>query len=99
MKTENSLQYAFRKVGLASSEKATETQQPKKKVARQYRYRNLPCSIRPDNQLWCVSGYDTKSGASGILEWCYDEIDANFVMNTMLTCGHFADLKAEKYAS
>lgn len=42
-----------------------------------YEYRGLPCSIAPDEQLWCISGVDKLDNSGGILEWCYDEEDAN----------------------
>jgi hypothetical protein len=48
----------------------------------QYRYRNLPCTIGTDENLWCVSGQDVHGGC-GVLEWCYDEKDANAVLAEM----------------
>lgn len=49
---------------------------------REYRYRGLPCSITPDEQLWYVGGQD-KRGGGGVLEWCYDEADAKAVLADM----------------
>ena len=48
----------------------------------EYRYRGLPCSIAPDENLWYVGGQD-KRGGGGILEWCYDEDDANAMLREM----------------
>ena len=48
----------------------------------QYRSRGLPCTIGHDEDLWCVSGQDVRGG-SGVLEWCYDEKDANAVLAEM----------------
>jgi hypothetical protein len=64
-----------------------------------YRYRGLPCSIAPDEQLWYVGGQDLLGGGGGILEWCYDEADAQQVLKDMQRFpGRFANLNAESYA-
>ncbi len=47
-----------------------------------YLYRGLGCDIAEDGQLWCVSGSD-KRGGSGVLEWCFDESDARWVLEQM----------------
>ncbi len=47
-----------------------------------YVYRNLPCNIVTDDQLWAVSGQDVRGG-SGVLEWCYDEADARDILEAM----------------
>jgi hypothetical protein len=39
-----------------------------------YKFRNLPCNVRPDWLLWCVNG--GYRGGGGVLEWCYDQEDA-----------------------
>lgn len=63
-----------------------------------YKYRGLPCNIQPDDKLWCVSGSDTWTGASGVLEWCYNEGDANSVKEEMSKDrGRFILLTASKY--
>lgn len=48
----------------------------------EYCYRGLPCNIQSDELLWSVSGQD-KRGGSGVLEWCYDQLDAEHVFNEM----------------
>lgn len=63
-----------------------------------YKYRNLPCNIQPDDKLWCVSGADLTTGASGVLEWCYNQGDADSVMEEMKEdAGRFIGLYVEKY--
>lgn len=47
-----------------------------------YQYRNLGCNIAADDELWCVSGSD-KRGGNGVLEWCFDESDARYVLEQM----------------
>lgn len=64
-----------------------------------YVYRNLPCSIVPHEELWCVSGADVRGGA-GVLEWCYDEADANGILADMKRFPErFTGLKAEAFAA
>jgi len=64
-----------------------------------YQYRGLPCSIAPDDQLWYVAGHDLLCGGGGILEWCYDETDAQQVLKDMQRFpDRFANLNAESYA-
>lgn len=63
-----------------------------------YHYRNLPCSIQPDSMLWCVSGHDEANNSSGVLEWCYDELDAHRTLRDMRADrGRFSNLRAHKY--
>ena len=47
-----------------------------------YKFRGLPCNIVPEASLWCVSGHCAGFG-SGVLEWCYDEKDARFLLSRM----------------
>lgn len=64
----------------------------------EYVYRGLPCSIAPDETLWCVSGSDIRGG-SGVLEWCYDEQDAKAVLADMSRFPErFHRLSAHAYA-
>jgi hypothetical protein len=63
----------------------------------EYAYRGLPCSIAPDEDLWCIAGHD-KMGGSGILEWCYGEEDAKMLFSQM--CRYplrFPGLVAQQY--
>lgn len=63
-----------------------------------YEYRSLPCSIAPDEELWCVSGADKLDNSGGILEWCYDEEDAKEVLRKMSQYpDRFSDLKAQSW--
>ena len=48
----------------------------------EYVYRGRPCSIVPDDELWCIVGQDV-AGCSGVLEWCYDETDAQELLAQM----------------
>jgi hypothetical protein len=66
---------------------------------RKYKYRNYPCNIQPDDRLWCVLGEDTVSRAGGVLEWAYDQQDANSVLAVMKASGEFNNLTAEPYSA
>lgn len=70
-------------------------------VEERYEFRNLPCNIVPKNQLWCVSGvYEDKKknmSGGGILEWCYNEEDANITLSQMKRDKRFSKLSASKY--
>ncbi len=64
----------------------------------EYEYRNFPCSIVPDEALWCVSGQDAM-GADGVLEWCTDESDAQCVLEKMQRFpDRFTQLAAQKWS-
>lgn len=99
---EKSLQQALCQRGLVpglpeQAKKSTVNQRmlPQKK----YRYRGRPCSILPDDKLWCVSGRDLINGGGGVLEWCYDGEDAKHQMMVMRLefPEQFADLLAHKF--
>ena len=66
-----------------------------------YEIRGLPCTIAPKNKIWCVCGaYVDKKGnmkGGGILEWCYDEEDANITLFQMKRDPRFSKLYAKKY--
>lgn len=64
---------------------------------RKYRYRNFPCTITSDEKLWCVSGRDIIDNSAGILEWCFDAMDAKEVFLLMQASGDFKDLEYNKY--
>ena len=55
---------------------------------RTYKYRNHSCVGHP----WAVQGEDKITGGAGVLEWCWDERDAEQMMEKMLSTGEFADL-------
>jgi hypothetical protein len=60
-----------------------------------YRFRGLPCSIQPDDKLWCVSGHHGSGG--GVLEWCYDEEDAKSMLKYMRGFPEFKNLSAAPF--
>lgn len=66
-----------------------------------YHYRGFPCSIAPNNELWCVSGHQVdakgKTTISGVLEWCYDETDAEIRLYLMRKDPTFRNLKAHPF--
>lgn len=62
-----------------------------------YKYRGLPCSIAPDDKLWCISGYDNNGGSTGVLEWCYDEQDATAILAIMQEHPRFKNLSAHQW--
>lgn len=61
-----------------------------------YKYRGLACNIADDEDIWCVSGVD-EMGGSGILEWCYNEDDAVYMMGKMKEYPQFSELLASKF--
>lgn len=52
-----------------------------------YQYRNLPCTVGK----WYVAGIDNQNG-KGILEWCYNQSDAENRMIIMQKYPQFSDL-------
>lgn len=62
-----------------------------------YKFRNLSCSIRSDDKLWCVSGQCEGFG-SGVLEWCYDDDDANHRRSLMVKDKRMSNLTVERFA-
>jgi hypothetical protein len=64
---------------------------------RKYKYRGYPCSIQPDDRLWCISGNDRVTGAGGVLEWAYDQRDAEQLLAVMQASGEFSELIACKW--
>ena len=63
-------------------------------MARKYVYRGLGCNILPDERLWAVSGSDLVNDSAGVLEWCWDQKDAETVLELMQSSGEFSDLNA-----
>jgi len=61
----------------------------------EYIFRNLPCNILPEDELWCVTGFFSNGG--GVLEWCYNENDANERFQLMSFDKRFSELKAQPY--
>jgi hypothetical protein len=64
-----------------------------------YKLRNLPCNIVDDDHLWAVSGGfdDGRERSGGVLEWCYDEEDANNILSMMQLDPRYSDLRAHKW--
>lgn len=61
----------------------------------EYTFRSLPCNIVPENEVWCVTGFH--EGGGGVLEWCYNEDDANERLKLMSFDKRFNELKAQPY--
>lgn len=61
-----------------------------------YQYRNLPCNV--SDPCWFVQGdfRDPSGYGSGILEWCYDEQDAQNRLAIMQTYPEFSRLSIGK---
>ena len=59
--------------------------------AMKYKYRGLPCNVRPDADMWYVAGMDGNGG--GILEWCTDEEDAKERLRIMKAFPQFKNLR------
>ena len=62
-----------------------------------YVFRGLPINIQPENSLWFVAGGYSDHSGGGILEWCYDEGDANNILEEMKKDSRFSNLSAGKY--
>ena len=64
-----------------------------------YIFRNLPCNIVPDDELWYISGnFQHENGfGSGVLEWCYDENDAKAILSQMLQDNSFSNLQSSAF--
>ena len=65
-----------------------------------YKFRNLPCSVVPDEELWYVGGiFLEKNGdyMSGIFEWCVNQADARFMYDKMSNDPRFIKLYFEKF--
>jgi hypothetical protein len=60
-----------------------------------YQFRGLPSSIKPDHELWCVSGHHGIGG--GVLEWCFDEEDAKYMLAYMRRFPEFKNLSAGRF--
>ena len=60
-----------------------------------YKFKRRPCNIRPDHLLWCVSGQ--YEGGGGVLQWCYNEQDANRVLAEMQQDPEFSNLRAHPW--
>lgn len=59
-----------------------------------YTYRSLPCTDSPDD--WCVFG-KTRDGATGVLEWCQDQKDAEEMFRTMREYDDFVELRVCRF--
>lgn len=97
MRIENSLQRALRSTGLAPQSRVTEKPlKTKSQPLSPYRYRNLPCSCAPADDLWYVEGVD-RLGGTGILEWCVSQKDAQHRFEVMTRFPQFCCLAVAKY--
>jgi hypothetical protein len=66
-------------------------------IVRKYQYRSLPCNVVPDDQLWCVEGFDLVEPGGGVLEWCRSESDAQERIALMLESGEFERLSYSEW--
>lgn len=62
-----------------------------------YKYRGYACNIAPDDKLWCICGHDQHDRSSGVLEWCYDEEDAKYLLEKMQQFSQFLHLTANAH--
>lgn len=56
-----------------------------------YKYRGLPCNVRPHHEMFYVAGRDGNAG--GILEWCVDQHDAEDRLRIMRGFPQFMNLR------
>lgn len=110
MKLENALQAALRKANLAKpldvSPSIREKAASIEALVGEYRYRGLPSSCAPDDQLWAITGHHKPGtgsgfmvGGYGVLEWCFNAEDARRRLKIMSLFSCFEDLKAESWSS
>jgi len=72
---------------------------------RRYKMRGLPCRDAAGKDMpWCVCGkedYTLPDGGrvtgGGILEWCWDQEDAENLLRQMQQDPRFSDLSAQMY--
>ena len=53
-----------------------------------YKYRSLPCTAGE----WSVCGFDSLRNGGGVLEWCFDQKDAEERIQMMKAYPQFQDL-------
>lgn len=56
-----------------------------------YKYRSLPCSAGD----WSVCGFDSLLNGGGVLEWCFDQEDANERLRIMKAYPQFQNLSID----
>lgn len=61
-----------------------------------YKLRNLPCDVVPNDKLWYISGNGAHVG-SGVLEWCVNKGDAEYLLQLMKLDPDFSNLEAKPY--
>lgn len=75
-----------------------------------WKFRGLPMNLVPysstyetpiPDPLWCISGTYVGEGCreGGVLEWCYDEEDANELLAEMKKDPRFSELTAHVWES
>lgn len=65
-----------------------------------YQFRNLPCRVNGKQMPWIVGGicnFSATEIGAGILEWCYDQNDANTLANLMRQDSRFKEIKVREY--
>lgn len=56
-----------------------------------YKYRSLPCTAGE----WSVCGFDSLRNGGGVLEWCFDQKDAEERIQMMKAYPQFQDLSID----
>jgi len=64
-----------------------------------YAFRDLPMNIKPPGELWAIYGHVFREGSCsyGLLEWCYDQADAEKLLLEMKKDPGIYCLKAQSY--
>ncbi len=62
--------------------------------------RGLPCTILPDDELWCVCGSysDGEISGGGVLDWCYDKEDGEQLLAAYQQDPRYGALHVRKWA-
>jgi len=62
-----------------------------------YKFRNLSCSFIPKIEIWCIVGKCGRGSGFSVLEWCYNQGDAGYILSQMKQDPSLSDLKAKKW--
>ena len=62
---------------------------------KQYKYRSLPCTAGEWSAEWSVCGFDSLRNGGGVLEWCFDQKDAEERIQMMKAYPQFQDLSID----
>ena len=66
-----------------------------------YKFRNLPCRCKATGQemRWAVVGSYADGSGGGVLEWCYNQGDAEHLVTEMEKDSRFTCLRAVEMES